>query len=178
MTKWKKIIWGAIFLVQLAAPLYLVWRWETTLATGRAYNFQAAPIDPFDPLRGRYIALGFAEQQGPVPGDVRLIPGQKAYAQVTVDEQGFAHIVQVLPEMPSERQNDWIRVTIMSHWKGAAMIKWPFSRYYMPEALAPGAENAYRESDKKNTWAVVRVQNGDAVIEKLFINRKDVKEQK
>ena len=176
MTKWKKFVWSVIFLIQVATPLYLVWRWETTLAAGRSYNFQAAPVDPLDPLRGRYVALGFAEQKGPAPVGVKLVSGQKAYAQVSVDETGFAKIVQVMPEKPAEHQNDWIRVTVISHWKDVAMVRWPFSRYYMTEALAPEAEAAYRKSDKKNTWAVVRVQDGDAVLEKLVINGKDVKE--
>ncbi len=170
------LLWGIVCLLQLAAPLYLVWRWENTLAAGIAYKFQAAPVDPFDAVRGRYVALGFAEQKGPVAAGAVLTPGETAYAKVTVDAQGFARIAEVALRMPAEQNNDWVRVTFVSQRNGMAFVRWPFTRYYMPEAAAPIAEEAYRRSDKKNTWAVVRVHDGDAVLETLVIDGVPVKE--
>ncbi len=169
-------LWGLVCLLQLAAPLYLVWRWETALDAGVAYRFQAAPVDPFDAVRGRYVALGFAEQKGPIAAGASLTPGEPAYAKVVADEKGFAKIAAVAPHMPVERNGDWIRVTVVSQRNGMAFVRWPFTRYYMPEAAAPAAEEAYRRSDKKNTWAIVRVHNGDAVLETLVIDGVPVKE--
>lgn len=174
MNKRMKLLWGVVVVLQLAAPLYLAWRWETTLSLGRAYKFQAAPVDPYDPMRGRYVALGFAEQKATIPAGVNLASGRPAYVKIKADEGGFAKIEQVSPEMPADQQDDWIRASVFLQRKDTVSVRWPFVRYYLPERLAPEAEKAYRKSDKKNTWAVVRVHNGDAVLETLVIDGEDV----
>lgn len=45
------------FILQLAVPGYFVFRHYNTLYTGESYKFEVAPYDPYDPFRGRYVAL-------------------------------------------------------------------------------------------------------------------------
>ena len=177
MNKRMKLLWGVVVVLQLAAPLYLAWRWETTLSLGRAYKFQAAPVDPYDPVRGRYVALGFAEQKATISAEHNLTSGRPAYVKLKTDDGGFARIEQVSPDMPDDQQDDWIRASVFLQRKDTVSVRWPFARYYLPEKLAPEAEKAYRKADKKNTWAVVRVHNGDAVLETLVIDGEDVRQK-
>jgi len=49
----------------------------------------------------------------------------------------------------------------------------PFDRLWVNEKIALAAEAAYRENsrrEKQNAYVTVRVHNGDAALEQLFIN--------
>jgi hypothetical protein len=57
----------------------------------------------------------------------------------------------------------------------------PFSRYYMPEKLAPRAEDAYRRANRRtpgesnNAAARVHIWKGMVVIEDIEINGKPIR---
>ncbi len=56
-------------------------------------------------------------------------------------------------------------------------VVWPFERFYMEESKAQGAEKVYNRSlaDSNNiTYALVKVKDGDAVLENVFINDKPI----
>ena len=57
----------------------------------------------------------------------------------------------------------------------------PFDRYYMEETKAPTAEHTYREHNRRGqtnqtAYAVVRIRDGDAVLEDLCINDKPIRQ--
>ena len=54
----------------------------------------------------------------------------------------------------------------------AVYIKIPFERYYMDESKAKLAEEEYNKSlrDEKDVYATVRIHNGDAVVDGLYID--------
>jgi hypothetical protein len=57
----------------------------------------------------------------------------------------------------------------------------PFDRYYLPEDLAPAAEQAYRtlasrEPGPTRAWVDVRVRDGHAVLEELYLDGVPVRE--
>jgi uncharacterized membrane-anchored protein len=51
-------------------------------------------------------------------------------------------------------------------------LQFPFDRYYMDEHVAPAAEAAYWEHSRgevHDVYVTVRVKDGNAVVEELFI---------
>ena len=44
-------------MVHLYVPAKMIFNKEAVLAQGKDYRFKTAPIDPYDPFRGKYIDL-------------------------------------------------------------------------------------------------------------------------
>jgi len=71
-------------------------------------------------------------------------------------------------------QGDYLKVRVSWWQKNEVYFTLPFDRYYLQEAKAPKAEQAYREHNRRNpssadTYAVVRIKAGDAVLADLFV---------
>ncbi|HEY1075882.1 MAG TPA: GDYXXLXY domain-containing protein [Fontimonas sp.] len=172
---------AVLCLVQWSIPLALIQRGQTALAQGTPYKFRTAPVDPSDPFRGRYVTLDF--QAALVPSaqvEATLYEGQRGYASIRIDAQGFAQLHAVRATEPAT--GDYLPVTLQ--WKDheQARLRLPFDRYYLDEAQAPQVEQRYRESnlrlgpddvpapDPRPTYATVRVLDGYAVLENLVLN--------
>ncbi len=170
-------VFAATAAAHLAVPATMIARHEITLATGRLYKFRTAPVDPYDPFRGRYVALGFNETTAPATPGAPWTSGQSAYAVLEEDLAGFARIARLEPEPPDD--GDYVKVRVLFESADGVHIDWPFDRYYMNEALAPAAETAYLEHSTRETqdaYATVRVRNGMAVIEGLFIGDEPIED--
>ncbi len=160
---------------QLAVPASMIYGRETTLAQGEQFKFRCAPVDPYDAFRGRYVALSI---QGNAATDStgHIRPGQKAYALLERDEDGFAVVTDVLTAPPE--RGPYVQVTTGHAMQGGRRLNFPFDRYYMNEELAPLAEQAVRgfRSDTVEAWISVRVRKGNAAIENLYLNGLPVEE--
>lgn len=164
-------------LVQLAVPASMIVRRELTLHYGRQYRFQTAPVDPYDPFRGRYVALNLqASTALPLP-DIPLTPGQRVYAILTEDTEGFATIASLSLTPPG---SDTYFQTSVNYVSGdRVQIDLPFDRYYTDEHLAPAAEHAYWQHSRRQThetYITVRIKDGLAVLEELYIAGKPLRE--
>ncbi|MEW6173934.1 MAG: GDYXXLXY domain-containing protein, partial [Bacillota bacterium] len=168
---------------------------ETTLKTGRQFKFRTAPVDPYDAFRGRYVAIGiennaaidygapeFKPGQKEFAGSRELKPGQRVYAHITVDAKGFASFSKVTANRPEG--NAYIQTTVnfvMNEPAGSKVyFRLPFDRYYMEEKAAPAAESAYRRysmnPERSNAYITVRVKEGFAVLEELYIDGKPIRD--
>ncbi|MEY2531777.1 MAG: hypothetical protein QOI96_1862, partial [Verrucomicrobiota bacterium] len=66
-----------------------------------------------------------------------------------------------------------------SWFQDADHVRFPFDRFWVTEKNAPAAEKAYIENsrrEKQNAYVTVRVRDGDAAIEELFIDNQPLKE--
>ena len=173
--KRSKMFWGifvVVTLLQLAAPVSLIWRYEYTLRTGRAYRFRTAPVDPYDAFRGRYVALQFEQATAPVRHKQPVAYGQRVYAIIEKGQDGFAQFKEATTVRPST--GDYLHVPAgwMDTHNNTVPLVLPFDRFYMEETTAPQAEQAYREHSRRSqqdTYVIVRVRNGRGVIENLYI---------
>ena len=85
-----------VALLQLGAPVWMIWQREQTLRHGRVWKFRTAPVDPVDLVRGRYVALAFAAEERP---DAESLTGRSGlYAILAVDDNGFATVQRVSEE--------------------------------------------------------------------------------
>jgi len=184
----RKFLFAAVCLVQLAVPASLIAKHEQTRSAGTPYRFQAAPVDPNDPYRGKYVALRYAVEREPVPfadqGFVYMGYNRRVYAELGTGPDGYARLVKVHDERPAGV--DYIDVFtrhLAERAQGdnaaptAIHVQLPFDRYYLPEDVAPQVEAAYIEAARKaqsNTWAEVRVRDGHGALVGLFLDGKPV----
>jgi hypothetical protein len=106
-----------------------------------------------------------------------------AYALVEEGRDGFAVIDQVMPQPP--KSGDYVKVgRVYRDWQTNSVVHFtlPFDRYYMGEAKAPTAEHAYREhlnrrgETNQTTYAIVRIRDGEAVLEDLYVAGKPIRQ--
>lgn len=162
-----------VALVQLFVPLKMIYDNESVLKNGIPYKFKTEPIDPRDPFRGNYVYLDYAETVINIKNAKKWQERSKAYAALTVDKDGFAKIKSI-SNRKYKNGEDFIEIKIgYSITEGKLSIVLPFDRFYMEETKAPKAEVKFIESgrdEKQLTYALVRVENGTAVVEDVFIN--------
>jgi uncharacterized membrane-anchored protein len=198
MTIPKPFLWPAFILValaQLAIPARMIAQHEATISQGVEYRFRTAPVDPYDPFRGRFVALGYQRDETEVPLSPALAAldwGQREYQDplylhLEPGPDGFARLT--LLDLVPPATGDYLRLSrddvgysglsASGGLTDTANITLPFDRYYMNQAAAPEAERIYRErvSDADSeTWVTVRLRDGHAVPTGLFIDGKPIED--
>ena len=170
-----------IALVQLYVPAKMIWQNETILDSGTEYKFRTAPIDPSDPLRGKFITLSYSENTIGVENEKDWIFGEVIYVTLTTGHDGFAKINSISKTKPAGNQ-DFINAKVgfvTVNGSNILTVQYPFNRYYMEESKAPDAEQAYIQSQldtTKITYALVKIRNGNAVLKDVIIDGKSIKE--
>ncbi|MFA6282394.1 MAG: GDYXXLXY domain-containing protein [Candidatus Omnitrophota bacterium] len=176
----KKLIislFCCVALIQLIAPLSMIAKRESVLKNGQQFKFVTAPVDPFDAFRGRYVALRIAKDSVSVPAGTELGRGESVYAHIAVDSQGFATLTTVTISAP--KGTPYIQAKIKYILGGKAHLDLFIDRYYMEESAALRAERAYREYSrrgKQDAYVLVRIKNGFAVIEGLYLGDKRIED--
>lgn len=182
----KRIFLLALILVviaQLLVPGQMIWKWENVLSKGKLFKFQTEPVDPVNPIKGRYVALRFAEDTIRLQKSHGLKYGQDVYLELGLNSKGYA-MIKKLHTKPSSDNTYYLQGTVGSidDWSSdkssKIFIKFPFEEYFMDEFKAPKAERIYLDSAMKPelTYALVKVYKGGGVIQDLYINNRPVKE--
>ncbi len=184
----KLSVFALVAAAQLAAPAWMIHQHEQTLRYGTVYKFRTVPVDPYDPFRGRYVMLGFDQNTAPWTGPgvfpANGFEGRKRfYASIAVGEDGFAKFSGVGPNRPASgdhlRVSAWVWIDYSDPSKTAIRLELPFDRYYMNERLAPEAESEYwsrNREEAKNSYVTVRVLNGRAVLEGLYLDGQPIED--
>ncbi len=172
MKQLRWICFVAMVVAQLAVPYMMISERETTLSEGAAYRFRCGPVDPYDYFRGRYVALFFPDTRLEPWKGAYFTRNQRAYAVLGTDEEGFARIDDVVKSPPAS--GDYVQVQAYSYRNpnNVLHVNLPFNRYYMNEVDAPEADSVYRSQSRREEGAsvLVRVREGSAVIEGLYID--------
>lgn len=186
----KKKLLLALFLLTLAAGLYYpaakVIRFEFPLVPPAVVRFNAAIYDPYDPFRGRYVAISVQRDQVTVVRDADGGPvldrSSQLYAVIEPDEKGMAKIVNLVKKPQAGKINlrlDRYSVYLYKEKVNAGYdtynVSLPFNRFYMNEKLAPEAERAFmqatRGGEKGRCQIVVKIyQNGSHAIDDMEID--------
>ncbi|MCL5269750.1 MAG: GDYXXLXY domain-containing protein [bacterium] len=170
---------AAASLAQLAVPGWMIVRREITLREGELFKFSTAPVDPADAFRGRYVWLRLEPDRVTVPGGAAWPDNRRAYAVLAADANGFAKVIRLDPTLPSDAPAIPVRVLWSDSRTGEVHIRWPLDRFYMEEKKAPAAEAAYRSRsrrDNRDCHVTVRVHDGNAVLENLFIDGQPIRD--
>jgi uncharacterized membrane-anchored protein len=167
----------SVCFLQIIAPLSMIAKREAVLKHGAQCKFKVAPVDPYDAFRGRYVALRFEEDYVKGVKQTGLGYGQEVYALINIDNQGFARFSGLAITHPAGGLYIKARLRYVSEEK--AYLDLPFDRYYLEEKSAPLAEELYRQhtqAGKLDAYVIIRVQNGFAVIEGLYLADKRIED--
>ena len=182
--RWLMVTLAVVAAVQVAVPVTMILQREAILRNGRAYKFRTRPVDPSDAFRGRYVQLAFEQDHAPWRSHDEVQHGMELFASVAEGADGFAVIREVAPTRPA--QGDYLKV--QGAWRGwgpnnasSVHFRLPFDRYYLEETKAPKAEQAYRDNNRRNptnlnTYAVVRIKDGEAALADLYVADKPIRD--
>ena len=170
-------LWVVLAVAQLSVPAWMIVGEERVLREGRQLKLQTRPVDPADVFRGRYVALGFAEEEVRtelVRGQIDA--GDTVYVEFREGANGFGEVVALHKEKPEAELV--LQATVIYMTPEIVQVQLPFERYYMDEHAAPAAEAAYRASASEPTeaWVTVRILRGRGVLEELYLGGKPVRE--
>lgn len=173
------ILFMAVVLLQLFVPAQMIFNQESILTNGNAYKFKTRPVDPNDPFRGKYITLVYDIRQFETT-DTTWVRGEELFVYIDTDSLGFTKIDTVSKSLLLENSKDYVMAEAGSYWKRSnkLQINFPFNRYYMEESKAYDAEVAVRRNQRdtlNNTYALIFVKNGEAVLEDVIINDMSIK---
>lgn len=172
----KNLIIGlfvGLMVTQIVVPVSMICKRESTLKNGMLFKFKTAPVDPYDAFRGRYVALRVEVNTVSKPEGMNLKYGQKVYAQLEADENGLAQVSKISLQKPIDSAYLTASATVTYPASNDVRLNLPIDRYYMEEKAAPRAEQVYRERNsrgKKDAYVAVRIKDGFAVIEGLYID--------
>ena len=171
-------LFGLLALVQLAIPGFMIIQQEDVCCSGTLYKFACEPIDPIDHFRGRYVMVSPKTAQFKVANATQFSPGEKVFATVRVDPQGFAVIDRLVKNVPES--GDYFPVRVRWILSDGVRLELPFERYYMKESQAPQAERAYWQAagvrNRQPCWIAVKIKNGKTVLDNLYINAMPIRE--
>jgi hypothetical protein len=170
------VLFGLAALAQWVVPLTGIMQHEQTLANGTLVKLKCSAPDPYDPLRGRYLAVRPEQREVSVPKGAKLQRGMLVYASLTTGADGLARVTDLSVDQPVG--GDFIRLKSGYMHNDKTQIEWPFSRFYLNEKLAPEADRWFAENIRstKGIIAEVRVLNGRAVLADLSFDGKSFRE--
>lgn len=157
------IVFGLTALAQWAVPLASIWKHEQVIKQGTLVRLRCRAPDPYDPLRGRYLAVAMEQTTIPDPLDPLLKAGLPIYLTLEEQPDGSAKVTRASASPPASGL--YIKAEADGTY-GGLTIKWPFDRYYLNEDIAPEADRwlAKMRTSDKPVLAEVRVLNGRAVL--------------
>jgi uncharacterized membrane-anchored protein len=161
-----------VILLQIAFALNMIFNSENTLNNGRLYKFKCAPVDPFDPFRGKFVSLRF-EAETFRSFDESLTLHKEYFASVRTNTKGNAEIYNLNEVQPED--GDYFKVKIIRKSGRNVILEFPFNRYYIEESKAKAAELVYRERPELAT-AFVYIANGRTVLDKIMLENQTIEE--
>ncbi len=175
------IIFALAALAQWFVPLFGVWQHEQVIARGVTVKIRCFAPDPYDPLRGRYLAVSPRETSAAAPPGLSSGEPVPVWATLTSAEDGLATIESLSLEPVAgptvirltARRNTW------DDDQGTAFVRWPFDRLYLNERIAPEADRVMAERLRDESTVVVaevRLLDGRAVLTDVLIDGKPIRE--
>ncbi|WP_459212518.1 GDYXXLXY domain-containing protein [Aquimarina rhabdastrellae] len=171
--KYSIVLFFIIGVLQWIVPMQMVFKSENILKKGTAYKFKTRPIDPTDPLRGKYITLNY-ELDYIKTADSSFVWNQEAYLEIENDTLGYVK-GKTISHQPFTGNKDYIRVKVKRYNKGSQKLYFDMinDRFYMDENKAYDAELAYRKVTRdslKTAYALIYVYNGEGIIDQVILD--------
>ncbi|MGJ8590915.1 MAG: GDYXXLXY domain-containing protein [Aquaticitalea sp.] len=167
------LLFIVVAIAQLFVPAQMIFNLERTIEEGTSYKFKTQPIDPSDPFKGKYIRLNF-EINSFATTDTIWNRNDEIYISLKNDSLGFAAVQRIDLEAPATGDYVKAKVDWYDFHEKTVNFTFPFDEFYMNEYKAYDAEIAHRkaqrDSDVNNTYALVYVKDGEAVLEDVFID--------
>jgi uncharacterized membrane-anchored protein len=179
MKKMILVLFGVMCLAQWIVPGKMVYDSESTIVKGTLYKFKTVPVDPSDPIRGKYITLNFQGNFFQFKDSAEWQLGDQIFVTFTTDSAGFAVPDQVYHTNPEAESYLETVVEQIYNYENDHKVwyKLPFNRFYMEESKAPQAEQVYWKAQRDSTqvvYALVSIGQGQAVLQDVIINDRPI----
>jgi len=171
----RKLALIMLVIAQLSVPSWMIASQENILNKGTQYKFKTVPVDPYDIFRGRFVALSTDQRSVQMRNSKNIDRGQIIYVTIANNSDGFAQVKSALLTKPAN--GDYIKTKVTYKRGDTVHFNLPIDRYYMNEKKAPQAEALYRKSagrEKQDAYVEVRVLNGSALIEELYVGGRPI----
>lgn len=175
----------AVFAVAAVAqwllPLSGIWQHERVISRGTLVKIECGAPDPYDPLRGRYLAVRPTQSSVSKPeGFPRGGGFTPVWATLEAGDDGLARIRSVSLELVSGPTV----IPLTARWCGTTngtdviSLEWPFDRFYLNERLAPDADKLVAEwsRDRKKTVAEVHLLDSRAILTDILLDGVSIRE--
>lgn len=170
------------FIVMVAAqwfvPGQMIIEQEDIIKTGTAYKFRTMPLDPSDPLRGKYITLNFDVRKAKT-NDSIISYNDDLFVYIANDSVGFAKATIASKEKLALNQ-DYIKVKAGYFNQDTVSFRVPFNTFYMEESKAYPAETLVRRANRDslidNVYGLVYIKEDRAVLENVMIDDEPIKD--
>ncbi|MEL6676136.1 MAG: GDYXXLXY domain-containing protein [Bacteroidota bacterium] len=167
----KHIFFGLSMLLYIGFPIYLVAKYEALIGEGVVYRFHPEPVDPFDPFRGRYVSINYAEDRMDYPeAEAAWQKGQTVYLVPAQKADGFTEWQEVLYTQPSH--SNYLETTVRRVNDEAVFFNLPFEEYFVNEKAAPQIEQFFRDREEAelaaNLYAEVFIKDGKAILRDIY----------
>ena len=190
----------AALALQVSAVGWLVWRYERIVRNGTEFRLKCRAYDPYDPLRGRYLAMTVSEECTNI-----LFKVKEEHIWQGMDEKAFAKLVKMpggglyrVDAIAREPMDDGLWVKPASLWIRDALgysdkrkdesddefkarrdkagfkavMSFP-DQFFVNEKIAPEAEKLLREKSD-SAVAVYRAYDGRIVLTDIEIDGKPI----
>ena len=168
MSTRKKIILLAAYILTLAAilwhPVTTVKEIEFPAEVPTELKFKVTVVDPYDPMRGRYVRLGIQPDKFRTSEKQDRFRESRAWAVLEKGPDGFARVVRLEPDREKVKEGEIaVRVNgvyFSFHYKdktGAYYFRFPFKRFYLNELKAPELEAELRNRSRAKQYMILHV---------------------
>lgn len=163
-------------LAQLAVPLWQIRTHENVLENGSVIRLKCRAPDPYDPLRGRFLAVTPADTSVKLPTIQAVSQGEPLLITFKMDAEGISHVESAVTTPPTDKP--YVKVRATYSMLKECEFEWPFDRFYINEKLAPEADKWFSETVRNSSGVIaeVRVLGGRAVLSDLLFEGKSFRE--
>lgn len=176
MKKLRVWVLIVVCLVQLGFIIWMPVENSLVLANGNVYKMKITSVDPYDPFRGNYLTVEFKQRTTQLLETDNVykmdIHSKKVYLVFGKGENGVDQIDYATLVKPVDRDYTIAKAVHMERMLHFSM---PFDSYYVNEKDAPAMEAALARNIK-DAYATIRVRNGKAVLDKLYIGDRTIEE--
>lgn len=181
MSTRKKIILLAAYILTLAAilwhPVTTVKKIEFPAEAPTELKFKVTVVDPYDPMRGRYVRLDVQPDKFQTSDKKDRFRENRAWAVLEKGPDGFARVVRLEPDREKVGKTEIAvrvnRLYFSSNYKdkkGWYHFRFPFERFYLNELKAPELEAELRNRSRAKQYMILHVnffRNGRFAVTKL-----------
>jgi len=180
----KPVATTAVFamaaVAQWVLPLLGVWQHEQVVARGVLVRIRCAAPDPYDPLRGRYLAVRPEETRLPKPAGMPAKSRVPVWATLVANNDGLSRI----DSLSLEPVAGPTVIRLIATWPLQApegdtvSVEWPFDRFYLNERFAPDADALVAERFRggERPVAELRLLDGRAALTDVLLGGESIRE--
>ena len=155
----RLIAYVAVLIAVMYYPVTKICRFEWPAEPPVVYDFEMSFLDPYDPMRGRYVLLDNLYTVT-LDGERDYWYGDLLYGIPEVDEHGIARIGDLQRNMPEK--SGFIKVTYRwGEWSDdgeyiGGIVEMPFDRFYMNEERAIAADGLMKIARSEMQKVIIR----------------------